>query len=301
MTLRTLEPAMRVPTSTRLAEEDMPGLGGFILDLSRLITEKKRAGRSFDSASTRIPKHSRALAWGFPGQPTLPPPRGRCTEAVGRTPRLRPRRQDHNWGRRGKEFPGTREGFTRTNRGTRAPSRRGLSSRLGSLLSLLFPARRRARRLLLVAWRWRCNIVGKPAVGPVAARAVSGPLVARLLTAVRRLRFLLPLGFRARSRRPRSSGGASLAPSTALTVAVTRPAGPFRAPGTFRTTRTARSFGTVTGTRATGSKGLPRAVGATRFTRALRALRTRTRASGTVPSTATRSRSGGTRGLTVAV
>ena len=67
MTLRTLEPAMRVPTSTRLAEKDMPGLGGFILDLSRLITEQKRAGRSFDSASTRIPKHGRALAWGFPG------------------------------------------------------------------------------------------------------------------------------------------------------------------------------------------------------------------------------------------
>ena len=113
--------------------------------------------------------------------------------------------------------------------------------------------------------------------------------------------FLLTLRVRARSRRPRSSGGASLAPSTALTVAVTRPAGPFRAPGTFRTTRTARSFGTVTGTRATGSKRLPRAVGAARFARTLRTLRTGTRASGTVPSTATRSRSGGTRGLTVAV
>ena len=301
MALRTLEPAMCVPTSARLAEEGMPGLGGFILDLSRLITEKKRAGRSFDSASTRIPKHSRALAWGFPGQPTLPPPRGRCTEAVGRTPRARPRRQDHNWGRRGKEFPGTREGFARTDRGTRAPSRRGLSSRLRSLLSLLLPARRRARSLLLVARRWRGNVMGELAVGPVAARAVLGPLVTWLLTAVKRLAFLLTLLLRARSRRPRSSGGASLAPSTALAVAVTRPAGPFRAPGTLRTTRTARSFGTVTRTRATRSIGLPRAIGATRFTRALRALRTRTRASGTVPSTATRGRSGGTRGLTVAV
>ena len=273
MTLRTLEPAMRVPASARLAEESMPGLGGFILDLSRLVDMRKRAGRSFDRTSTRIPKHGRALAWGFPGQPTLPPPRGRCTEAVGRTPRTRPRRQDHNWGRRGKEFPGTREGFARINRHTRVTSRRGLSTRLRSLLSLLLPARRRARSLLLVARRRRGNIMGELAICSVAARAVLGPLMTWVLTAVRRLGFLLTLGVRARSRWPRASGGALLlAPTTTLAVAFARPAGPFRATRPFRTTRTARPFGTVA--RSTRTVGLPRTVGASGLTGPPRALRT---------------------------
>ena len=53
MTLLALELAISVPTSTRLAEAGMPGLGGVIHDLSRRIQRRKGSGRSFDRTSTR--------------------------------------------------------------------------------------------------------------------------------------------------------------------------------------------------------------------------------------------------------